>query len=81
MPSELTAEILKQHSVKERKALILEHASLIDATHITDDKLRQVYRLGKIISSFSKNTQIPRLAGSEFWHKISGSSVLSVLNC
>lgn len=55
MPSELTAEILRQHSVKERKALILEHASLIDATHITDEKLRKAYKLGTIISSLSKD--------------------------
>ncbi|MEQ9670920.1 hypothetical protein [Coleofasciculus sp. G2-EDA-02] len=55
MPSELTAETLKQHSVKERKALILEQASLIDATHITDDKLLKAYRLGKIISSVSED--------------------------
>lgn len=50
MPNELTAETLMKLSVYERKALILTHTSLIDATRIADPDLHTAYKYGKIIS-------------------------------
>ncbi|WP_017651885.1 hypothetical protein [Fortiea contorta] len=49
----LTAETLIPLSVKERKALILHHASLIDAIHIADEDLHTAYKYGKVISSIA----------------------------
>ncbi|HLP87381.1 MAG TPA: hypothetical protein VK184_02100 [Nostocaceae cyanobacterium] len=50
MSTELVAETLIPLSVKERKELILDHASLIDVSHITDKDLHKAYKYGKIIS-------------------------------
>lgn len=53
MSTELAAETLIPLSVQERKALILDHASLIDVTHIVDEDLHIAYKYGKIISSIA----------------------------
>jgi hypothetical protein len=53
MPTELLAETLITLSVRERKELILHHASLIDVTHIADEDLHIAYKYGKIISSIA----------------------------
>jgi hypothetical protein len=53
MSTELTAETLIPLSVQERKALILHHASLIDATDIVDENLQTAYKYGKIIASIA----------------------------
>ncbi|HLO88404.1 MAG TPA: hypothetical protein VK203_25830 [Nostocaceae cyanobacterium] len=53
MSNELTADTLLPLSVPERKALILDHASLIEATHIVDKDLHVAYKYGKIISSIA----------------------------
>ena len=47
----LAAETLIPLSTKERKELILYHASLIDCTNIIDEDLHIAYQYGKIISS------------------------------
>lgn len=54
MPIELSAETLIPLSVQERKALILQHCSLIDVTNIADESLHTAYKLGKIISSIAE---------------------------
>ncbi len=53
MSSVLAAETLIPLTVLERKALILDHASLIDVTHIADEDLHIAYKYGKIISSIA----------------------------
>ncbi|MDY6899881.1 MAG: hypothetical protein SWZ49_17645 [Cyanobacteriota bacterium] len=50
MSIKLTADILIPLSVSERKALVLQYASTINATHISDDSLRSAYKYGKVIS-------------------------------
>lgn len=47
----LSAETLIPLSRKDRKALILEYASLIDVSNIADEDLQTPYKYGKIISS------------------------------
>lgn len=47
----LSAETLIPLSKKDRKALILEYASLINVSNITDSDLHTPYQYGKIISS------------------------------
>lgn len=47
----LSAETLIPLSKKDRKALILEYASFIDVSDITDEDLQTPYQYGKIISS------------------------------
>lgn len=49
-----TGEALVKLPIVQRKALILEQASLIDATHITNNDLYNAYKLGKAISSIAK---------------------------
>ncbi|MDB9307616.1 hypothetical protein PN471_02935 [Aphanizomenon sp. CS-733/32] len=51
MSIKLAAETLISLSIKERKELILYHASLIDSTNIIDEDLHIAYQYGKIISS------------------------------
>ncbi|AVH64484.1 hypothetical protein CDG77_08360 [Nostoc sp. 'Peltigera membranacea cyanobiont' 213] len=53
MPTELVAETLLTLSIQERKVLILNHALLIDVTHIADEDLHTAYKYGKIISSIA----------------------------
>lgn len=53
MSTELTAETLIPLSVQERKALILEQASLIDVSQIVDEDLYVAYRRGQVISSIA----------------------------
>ncbi len=50
MSTRLTAASLIPLSVQERKQLILDHISFIDATEITDKKLQPAYKYGRIIS-------------------------------
>jgi len=45
MSTELTAETLIPLSVKERKELIMYHASLIDATNIVDEDLQTAWNM------------------------------------
>ena len=54
MSTNLTADTLIPLSISERKALILQEASTIDATHITDEYLHTAYKYGKIISSIAE---------------------------
>ncbi|MTJ06241.1 hypothetical protein [Anabaena sp. UHCC 0204] len=51
MSINLAAETLIPLSIKQRKELILYHASLIDSTHIIDEDLHIAYQYGKTISS------------------------------
>ncbi|WP_292748834.1 hypothetical protein [Nostoc sp. NMS4] len=53
IPTELVAETLLPLSIQERKELILNHALLIDVTHIADEDLHTAYKYGKIISSIA----------------------------
>ncbi|MEH1872728.1 hypothetical protein [Nostoc sp.] len=53
MSTELAAETLLPLSIQERKVLILNHALLIDVTHIADEDLHTAYKYGKIISSIA----------------------------
>ncbi|WP_414543252.1 hypothetical protein [Nostoc sp. CCY0012] len=53
MSTELAADELIPLSVKERKALILHHASLIDVIHIADEDLHTAYKYAKVISSIA----------------------------
>ncbi|MFN6032679.1 MAG: hypothetical protein ACK48B_01215, partial [Dolichospermum sp.] len=46
----VSAEILIPLSVKERKELIMYHASFIDATDIVDVVLKTAYKYEKILS-------------------------------
>ena len=55
MPTDLSAETLIRLSVQERKALILQQASLIDITNIADGDLHNAYKFGKIISSIAED--------------------------
>ncbi|MGB3652583.1 MAG: hypothetical protein WBA41_15380, partial [Rivularia sp. (in: cyanobacteria)] len=54
MSTQLTADTLIPLSVSERKALILQEASTIDATHISDENLHTAYKYGKIIYSIAE---------------------------
>jgi hypothetical protein len=51
----LTAKILIPLSIQERKELILHHASLIEATHITDEDSYIAYKHGKVICSIASD--------------------------
>ncbi|WP_413171793.1 hypothetical protein [Anabaena azotica] len=53
MSIKLNAEILIPLAMQERKEIILHHASLIDATLITDEDLHTAYKHGKVISSIA----------------------------
>lgn len=55
MSTELTADTLIPLSVSERKALVLQYASTINATHISDDSLRSAYKYGKVISLIAED--------------------------
>lgn len=70
MSIEITAETLIPLSVKERKAVILQQASLIDINLQIDEDLYPAYKFGKIISS---------VAEEYFQYKISQEQSNSVL--
>ncbi|MBD2415886.1 hypothetical protein FACHB389_29220 [Nostoc calcicola FACHB-389] len=53
MSSVLAAETLIPLTVRERKALILDHASLIDVIHIADKDLHRTYKYAKVISAIA----------------------------
>ncbi|BAY83817.1 hypothetical protein NIES267_33110 [Calothrix parasitica NIES-267] len=55
MSTELTANTLIPLSVLERKALVLEYASTINATHISDESLHLAYQYGKVISLIAED--------------------------
>ncbi|MBV6624350.1 MAG: hypothetical protein KI793_15650 [Rivularia sp. (in: Bacteria)] len=55
MPTELTADTLIPLSVLERKALVLQYASTIDATDILDKSLCSAYKYGKVISLIAED--------------------------
>jgi hypothetical protein len=53
MSTKLTAETLIAMTVQERKALITQQSSFIDASHITDQNLHNAYRFAQVISSIA----------------------------
>jgi hypothetical protein len=50
MSTKMTAETLIAMTIQERKTLIIQQASLLDTSHVTDQNLYNAYRFAKVIS-------------------------------